>query len=152
MPVVDPLRTRKNAFDALANLYEKKAPTPRRALKKQLHSLKMEKDETIATFFSKISQIRDQLMAIGDKVEYDDLVQTVFDGLPASWETFLASVNGREFQPNFKSLWHDCLGEEGRIQSRSGPPSENYHALIAKEKKGKNLPQHKDNGKEPQGK
>ena len=45
----------------------------------------------VATFFSKISQIRDQLMAIGDKVEDDDLVQTVFDGLPTTWETFLAS-------------------------------------------------------------
>ena len=44
----------------------------------------MEKDETIATFFSKISQIKDQLMAIGYKVEDGDLVQTIFDGLPTS--------------------------------------------------------------------
>ena len=90
-------------------------------------------------------------MAIGDKVEYDDLVQTVFDGLPVSWETFLASVNGREFQPNFERLWHDCL-EEGRISSRSKPPPKKDHALDAKPMKGKNIPQHKDNGKEPQGK
>ena len=45
----------------------------------------MQKDKTVATFFSKISQIRDQLMAIGDKVEDYDLVQTVFDGLPSSY-------------------------------------------------------------------
>ena len=90
-------------------------------------------------------------MAIGDKVEDDDLVQTIFDGLPASWETFLASVNGREVQPNFERLWHDCL-EEGRIHSRSGPPPEKDHALATKAMKGKNIPQHKDNGKETQGK
>ena len=81
----------------------------------------MEKDEIVATFFSKITQIRDQLMAIGDKVE-DNLVQTVFNGLPTSWETFLASVNGREVQPNFERLWHDCLDEESKIQSRPEPP------------------------------
>ena len=76
MPVIAPLRIAKECFDALANLYGKKAPTQRRALRKQLRSLKMEKDETITTFFSKISQIRDQLMGIGDKVDDDDLVQT----------------------------------------------------------------------------
>ena len=93
-----------------------------------------------------------KLMAIGDKVEDDDLVQTVFDGLPASWETFLEAVNGREVQPSFDRLLHDCLEEEGRIQSRSGPPNEKDHALVAKTKKGKRFPQHKDNGKGPHGK
>jgi hypothetical protein len=39
----------------------------------------------------------------------DDLVQTIFYGLPSSWETFLSSVSGREIQPMFESLWHDCL-------------------------------------------
>ena len=43
-------------------------------------------------------------MAIGDKVEDDDLVETIFDGIPMTWETFMASVNGREVQPNFE----DC--------------------------------------------
>ena len=121
MVVLAPLRTAKECFDALANLYEKKAPTQRRVLKKQLRSVRMEKDEKVATFFSRIAQIRDQLLAIGDKVEDDDLVQTMFDGLPTTWETFLASINGRGDQPNFERLWHDCLDQESRIQSRSGP-------------------------------
>ena len=84
----------------------------------------MEKDEIVATFFSRIPQIRDQLLAIGDKVEDDDLMQTMFDGLPTTWETFLASLYGRGIQPNFERMWHDCLDEESRIQSRSGPPPE----------------------------
>ena len=50
MPVISPMRTTKQCFDALANLYVKKHPIERRALKKQLRSLKMEKDETVATF------------------------------------------------------------------------------------------------------
>ena len=82
MPVIAPVRTTKECFDALENLYEKKSPTQRRDLKKKLRSLNMEKDEPISILLSKISQIRDKLMAIGDKVEYDDLVYTVFDGLP----------------------------------------------------------------------
>jgi len=54
MPLIGHLRTAKECFDALANLYEKKAPTQKRILKKQLRTLKMGKDDTVATFFSKI--------------------------------------------------------------------------------------------------
>ena len=79
----------------------------------------MEKDEEVAPFFTKIAQVRDQLSAIGVPVDDDDLVQTVFYGLPSSWETFLAIVSGRETQPNFDRLWHDCLEEEGRIHNRT---------------------------------
>jgi hypothetical protein len=102
MPLIAHLRTTKECFDALANLYEKKAPTQKRTLKKQLCTLKMGKDETISTFFSKIAQTRDQLATIGIAVDNDHLVQTAIDGLPESWETFLSSVNGREVQPNFE--------------------------------------------------
>ena len=89
-------------------------------------------------------------MAIGDKVEDDDIVHTIFNGLPAFWETFLTSVIGIEVQPKFKRLWHDCL-EEGRIQSSFVTPLEKDHALASKAMKWKNIPFHKDNGKEPQG-
>ena len=61
----------------------------------------MNKDERIGPFFIKIAQVRDQLTAIGIVVDDDDLIQTVVNGLPNSWETFLASVSGRENQPNF---------------------------------------------------
>jgi len=89
MPIIGHLRTAKDCFDALANLYEKKAPTQKRILKKQLRTLKMEKDNTIATFFSKIAQTKDHLIAIGVPVDDDDLVQTTFDGLPDFWGVFL---------------------------------------------------------------
>ena len=152
MPLIGHLRTAKECFDALANLYEKKAPTQKRILKKQLRTLKMGKDDTVVTFFSKISQTRDQLIAIGVPVDDDDLVQTTIDGLPAAWGVFLASVNGRESQPNFERLWHDCLEEEGRLNSKNDYPILQDHALAAKTKKWKKFPKSKGKGKKPKGK
>jgi hypothetical protein len=73
-------------------------------------------------------------------------------GLPDSWETFLSSVNGREVQPNFERLWHDCLEEEGRLKSRNETSTVKDHALLVKAKKWKRFPQHKSKGKKPQGK
>jgi hypothetical protein len=145
MPLIAHLRTAKEFFDALANLYEKKAPTQKRTLKKQLCTLNMGKDETISTFFSKIAQTRDQLAAIGVAVDDDDLVQTTVDDLPESWETFLSSVNGREVQPNFERLWYDCLEEEGRLKSINEPSTVKDHALSVKAKKWKRFSQHKEN-------
>jgi hypothetical protein len=135
IPLIAHLRAAKECFDALANLYEKKAPTQKRTLKKQLHTLKMGKNETISTFFSKIAQTRDQLAAIGVAVDDDDLLQTTVDGLPESWEAFLSSVNGKEVQPNFERLWHDCLEEEGRLKSRNEPSMVKDRDLSAKAKK-----------------
>ena len=75
--------------------------------------MKLNKDESVGSF-TKIAQGRDQLIAIGIIVDDDDLVQTVVDGLPSSWETFMASVCRRENQPSFERLWHDCMQKEAR--------------------------------------
>ena len=76
-------------------------------------------------------------------VDDDDLVQTTVDGLPASWETFLAVITAREVQPDFQRLWYDCLQEEGRIQSRTSSSKEEHVALTTKSKKGKIFPYQK---------
>ena len=81
-------------------------------MEEQLRNLKMEKDEVVAYFFMKISEVRDQLTSIGVVVDDDELIQTIVYGLPSSWETFWSIVNGREVKPNFERLWHDCLQEE----------------------------------------
>ena len=52
----------------------------------------------------------------------------------------MAAVNEREVQPSFDRLWHYCLEEKGRIQSRFGPPPEKDHALAAKAMKGRIFP------------
>ena len=81
MPIITPLKTTKECFDTLVKLYEIKSTSQKRLLKSKLHSLKMEKDESVNSFFTKISHLKDQLLAIGVSVDDDDLVQTMFDGL-----------------------------------------------------------------------
>ena len=112
----------------------------------------MNKDEGVGPFFTKIAQVRDKLTAIGITVDDDDLVQTVFDCLPNAWETFLASVSGRENQPKFDRLWHDYLEEEGRVSGKEIGTKEGKLSLTAKTNNIKNpFPQQKK-GKKPQGK
>ena len=73
----------------------------------------MEKDELVASFFTKIPQVRDQLFSIEVAVVEDGLLQTSIDGLPSAWEKFFVAVNGREVKPNIERLWNKFLQEEG---------------------------------------
>ena len=42
----------------------------------------MDKNETIASFFSRISQLKEQLLAVGAQTEEDDFIDGAIDGLP----------------------------------------------------------------------
>lgn len=107
--IISPLKTAKECYNALIKLFETKILSRKRALKGKLRNVKMMKNATIATFFTKISQLKDQLAAIGENVEDDVLVQTAIGGLPPTWETFILGICARENQPSFERLWTDCL-------------------------------------------
>ena len=74
MLVMTPLKTTKECFDTLTNINEKKHPSQKRSLKNKIHNLNTEKDEYVASFFTKISQVRDQVMSIGLIIDDDDLI------------------------------------------------------------------------------
>ena len=58
MPKITSLKTAKECYDTLVNLYEKKTPSQKRVLKKRLRTLKLNKDESVGSFFTKIKQVR----------------------------------------------------------------------------------------------
>jgi hypothetical protein len=60
------MKTTKEMFDALKKLFESKNTNKVIALKHQLQNIKMNKADTVATFFMKIAEIRDLLGAIGE--------------------------------------------------------------------------------------
>jgi hypothetical protein len=147
MPTINSLMTSKECMDTLVNLYKKKPPSQKRRLKHKLKYLKMKKGESVASFYSKIAQIRDHLLVTSVTVDDDDLVQGIFHGLPSSWETFLSSVSGREIQPTFERLWHDCLEEESRTATKSKPSKEEHSTLASRFKGKKKVTFHKGSQK-----
>jgi hypothetical protein len=74
MPAMTSLMTAKDSMDTLVNLYDKHAPSQKRTLKHKLKYLKMEKGKSMASFYSRIAQIRDHLLVTGVTVDDDDLV------------------------------------------------------------------------------
>ena len=82
IPQISSMETPKEMFDALSGLFEgrniNRSMTPRN----QLKSIRDHKLETMQSYFTRVTQIKDQLEAIGDMVEEAEVVMTTLNGLP----------------------------------------------------------------------
>ena len=68
-------------FDALSRLYEGKNINQKMNLRTQLKNTRMQKGESIQEYFSRISQFKEQLEAIGDTIDEDKLKMMALNGL-----------------------------------------------------------------------
>ena len=73
IPQVSSKKTPKEMFDALSRMFEGRNINRKMNLRAQLKSTKMSHGETIQDYFTKVSQIKEQLEAIGDKLDEDEM-------------------------------------------------------------------------------
>jgi hypothetical protein len=90
-------------------------------------------------YLMNITQIQDQLAAIGETVQDVELVNVALRGLPKSWEPFVQGICARETVSGFDRLWTDCIQEETQLESRDGLKSSHDEnlSLSSQERKGK---------------
>ena len=61
----------------------------------QLKNVKIQNVETIQSYFSRVSQIKEQLEAVDEEVENEEIVVTTLNGLPRSWDSFIQGICAR---------------------------------------------------------
>jgi hypothetical protein len=76
-------------FDSLTILYEGRNINWKMNLRTQLKSTKMQKGETIHDYFSRISQFKEKIEAIGDTLYGYELIMTALNGLTRPWDAFI---------------------------------------------------------------
>jgi hypothetical protein len=94
-------------YKTLKGMFERDNTLRALTLKSQLQSTKMTKDDIVALFFMKLSEIKELLETIGENMSDRELVLTTLQNLPKSWEPFIQSISGREPLPTFERLWTD---------------------------------------------
>ena len=99
-------------WKALTALYEEKFVQRKMLLENQLRSFMMTKGEEIEPFLFRLQTIRDQLSAMGAKVEDDVMVRTALNAVTEDWETFVQSILGRANLPNWDNMWAILRQEE----------------------------------------
>ena len=79
-------------FDALSSLFEGRNINRKMTLKNHLKSVKIQKSETMKSYFSRVAQIKYQLEAISDTLEEAEIVMTTLNGLSRDWEDFIRGI------------------------------------------------------------
>ena len=82
-------KTPKKMYDALSRMYEGRNINRKMNLRDQLKGTKMSKGESIQYYFTRVSQFKEQLSAIGDTLNEDELVMTILNGLTRPWDSFI---------------------------------------------------------------
>ena len=82
IPYIVDQQTSKGMYDAIIGLYNINNINQSISLKGQLRNIKMTKNDTVASYFVRISQIRDQLKAIKEQASKKELVVVALGGLP----------------------------------------------------------------------
>ena len=125
-------KTAKEMFDSLKKLFERDSASRSIALRTQLHTIKMNKSESVASYFMRIADLRDQLGDILETVPDRELSTYVLRALPDSWESFIQSVSGRSKMPKYDRLWVDYYEEEARLAAKHGNAYDENQALAAR--------------------
>ena len=76
----------------------------------------------MATQLTRITQVRDELATVGEKVGDGELVQQALNGVTKPWVVFVESIVSKENLPKWHRLWDDFTQEEtqrGYIQGTS---------------------------------
>jgi hypothetical protein len=121
MPYISHIDSSNKMYDALTNLFSVRNIGQVMSLKNDLRDMKMNDDDSITSYFVRISQLRDQLQAIEEIISEKELVNIVLNGLPKKWVAFAASMNTRKEYPTFEELWTCCSQEESRISEKEKP-------------------------------
>jgi hypothetical protein len=81
IPYTYHLDSSKKMYDALTNLFSIRNFGQVMSLKNELCDMKMNDDDSITSYFVKISQLRDQLQAIEEIISEKELINIVLNGL-----------------------------------------------------------------------
>ena len=64
-------------------------------LRNQVKNVKIHNYETIPSYFTRVSQIKEQLVVVEEEVENEEVVTATLNGLPGSWDSFMREMCAR---------------------------------------------------------
>ena len=97
--------TSRKMFKTSKKLFENININVTLTLRNKLSNMKMMKSKNIASYFMRITELRDKVKSSGDNIEEKDLVMTTLNGLPPYWESFTQSISDQTKFPKFDKLW-----------------------------------------------
>ena len=82
-------------FDSLTKLFEGKNKNQNMTLRNQLKNVKIQNAETMQSYFTRVSQIKEQLEVVKEEVKNAKVVMATLNRLPGSWDSFMQGMYAR---------------------------------------------------------
>lgn len=106
------------------------------SLRQELYKMKLSRKEGITPYFTRISEIRDQLQELGEVMSDTEMTTVVLNALPEEWGNFTSSLYRKKEATPFHDLWSLCKIEETRLKAKVDTrPTEKNHAFSASYRK-----------------
>ena len=80
--------------------------------KNQLKNIKKGKDESIQSYFMRLTEIMNNLLDIGEAISYQEMVLISLGGLPRDWHVFNTIILNNNVIPNFDEILMRCTQGE----------------------------------------
>ena len=77
--------------------------------------MKIQNAETIQSYFTRVSQIKEQLVAVEEEVENAEVMISTLNGLPRSRDSFIQGICAIRKLITFSRLWDECSQEEAQL-------------------------------------
>ena len=107
-------------------------------LKNKLKNIKMDKGESIQSYFMRVTKIKNDGLAIGEVIVDRELTLIALGGLPRAWYVFNTTILNNNIIPNFDELLTRCTQEEMRMTERDKPSNGNEPTTFSAHAKKKN--------------
>jgi hypothetical protein len=101
-------------WESLTKLYQSTNENRKMVLREKLKSIKMTKAENVVTYLTRLTQVRNELGAVGEAIADSDLVRTGLNGVSKQWAVFVKGIVAREKLPGWERLLDDLVQEETR--------------------------------------
>ena len=99
-------------WESLGNLYQSSNQNRKMVLREKLRSTKMARGESVTSYLTIVSQVRDELAVVGEVADSGELIRVALNGFSKSWESFVWGIVARENMPSWERLWDDFVQEE----------------------------------------
>jgi hypothetical protein len=124
------------AFEMWASffkLYESSNENRIMVLHDRLRGIQMLEDESITSFLGRYTQIRDDLVAVGEVVNPNSLVRQAMNNFTKSWGPFVRGIVAKEVIPTWESMWDEFIKEEIRLATEASRQKKQQQTVFGDE-------------------
>eukprot|EP00253_Pinus_taeda_P030399 PITA_30399 len=142
---ISDLNTSKEIYNRLVSLFKVNDANQVLFLRNKLKEIKKGKDESMQAYFLRITEIKNDILSIGETITDREMALMTLGGLPSEWYVFKTTLLNNNVIPSFEELMARCIQEETRVEEQEMPMPKGHYARECPDRKDS----HQDDDQNP---